>query len=155
MGRNEGAMNAPTSAPSSQQPLLRLAAGGTIVGMPAVVPLPEPQRNTLPSVYDSAREAGPLSDPFHPERWSEPPPSGALPIIPCDEPEDEDVARIIPVLSPATAAPTPAIAERWVFPAAEPVVLPMDRTGTRLAAALVLALGGVLALTTALALGWL
>lgn len=155
MGRNQGAMNAPTSAPSSQQPLIRLAAGGTIVGMPAVVPLPEPQRNTLPSVYDSTRDTAPLSDPFHPERWSEPPPSGALPIIPCDEPEDEDVARVIPVLSPATVAPTPAIAERWLFPAAEPVILPIDRTGTRVAAALVLALGAALALTTALALGWL
>jgi hypothetical protein len=29
------------------------------------------------------------SDPFHPERWSNPPPTGARPIIPCEDPPDE------------------------------------------------------------------
>jgi hypothetical protein len=56
------------------------------------------------------------------ERWSTPPPIGADPIVPCDEPEDEDVVQWLP--RPPVTSPQPV----WVAsPVDDPVVLPMER----------------------------
>ncbi|MEZ4220145.1 MAG: hypothetical protein R3B13_04380 [Polyangiaceae bacterium] len=131
-------MDGPPSTPDPATQQRAFTAGGTIVGMPAVVPAPgqEPlpvdfetlKSTTLKSVYSSPPaildttplegepelDAGPCSDAFHPERWSSPPPSGLTPIYPCEEPEDEDEAR---VLTSAAVARLRAYAERNPEPA--------------------------------------
>lgn len=77
-----------------------------------------------------------------PQRWSQPPASGSLPpIVPCDEPEDEDVAVVMasPMpTSPPVAFPGQAyFYPHHAFPAVpsyappaivdDPVILPMRR----------------------------
>jgi len=97
-------MSTPASGPVSHGP--RRTAQGTIVGMPPVVR--EPARlglqssSTLRSVY--APDEAPCSDAYHPERWSNPPAAGTAPIIPCEEPEEEDDAEIYVRPRPAPAA---------------------------------------------------
>jgi len=59
---------------------------------------------TLKSVY-SASDVGPSSDAFHPERWSNPPPIGLDPIIPCDEPAEDDEVAVYVRSNPASAPP--------------------------------------------------
>ncbi len=136
-------MTAPASGPESFGP--RRTAQGTIVGMPPVVR--EPVRLgqlgsiTLRSVYKA--EEGPCSDAFHPDRWSTPPATDLAPIVPCEEPEEEESVQVLPRLAaeplPASEpvldvapvsepeAPEPPT-ERWQPKAAvvadEPVVLP-------------------------------
>jgi hypothetical protein len=111
---------------------------GTIVGFPQVVPLTHDEmRQYLQAAHDAAAA--------HPERWSQPPPSGALPpIVPCDEPEEEEVAVVMP--SPAPTPPPvaypgqPYFYPHHAFPAVapsqppvpayvidDPVILPMRR----------------------------
>lgn len=98
-------MTAPASGPESFGP--RRTAQGTIVGMPPVVP--EPVRlgqlgsTTLRSVYRA--EEGPCSDAFHPDRWSTPPATNLPPIVPCEEPEEDESVQ---VLSRLAAEPPPA-----------------------------------------------
>jgi hypothetical protein len=60
---------------------------------------------TLKSVY-SASDVAPSSDAFHPERWSNPPPVGVDPIIPCDEPEEDEDVAIYVRSNPPSAPPT-------------------------------------------------
>jgi hypothetical protein len=80
---------------------------GTIVGFPAVVPL---SRDQIQAYADRAWEAA------DPERWSQPPPSGALPpIVPCDEPEDEEVAQVLPSPLP-TPAPVAYPGQAYFYP---------------------------------------
>lgn len=92
---------------------------------------------TLRSVYRA--EEGPCSDAFHPDRWSTPPATALAPIVPCEEPEEEDSVQVLPrvatepppvlaaVPAPEPEAPEPPT-ERWQPKAAvvidEPVVLP-------------------------------
>ncbi len=64
-------------------------------------------------------EPVPVSDPFHPERWSTPPPEGLAPIVPCDEPEEDDVAKVLPAVSTVPPPPAPT-----GFALDEPVELP-------------------------------
>ncbi|MBK7580833.1 MAG: hypothetical protein IPI67_11565 [Myxococcales bacterium] len=82
--------------PDSTPEPVRRTVRGTIVGMPAVVRAPvrlgQLSSATLRSVY--SREEGPCSDAFHPERWSTPPAAGLSPIIPCDEPEEDDQVQV-------------------------------------------------------------
>lgn len=115
--------------------------------MPPVVP--EPVRlgqlgsTTLRSVYRA--EEGPCSDAFHPDRWSTPPATNLAPIVPCEEPEEEESVQVLPqvamepppasepvlaaapVPEPEPEAPEPPT-ERWQPKAAaladELVVLP-------------------------------
>lgn len=95
----------------------QISSGGTLV-MPAVVP-------------DSSLSS-PVSSPewLRPERWSQPPPEGVQPIVPCDEPEDDDRAVVRPAIrtpvppSWLRSEPLPSFASEI---AAEPVVLPMGR----------------------------
>jgi hypothetical protein len=125
-----GTMPGPSSTPSERRvvPLgTTLTAKGTIVGMPAMVKLSEELSTTLRSARMS--DAGPPSDALHPERWSQPPSTDLPPIIPCDEPEDEDVARVLPSVAPPPP-PTPAVAQSEPAPQPlvnDPVVLPMGR----------------------------
>lgn len=98
----------------------------------------EEMRQYLQAAHDAAAA--------HPERWSQPPPSGALaPIVPCDEPEEEDVAVVMQ--SPAPTRPPvaypgqayfyphhafPAVAPSYApsapaYVADDPVILPMRR----------------------------
>ncbi len=60
----------------------------------AAAPLPAPETSSTAAEVESA----PCSDAFHPERWSVPPPSGVEPIYPCEEPEEESDAQIMPAL---------------------------------------------------------
>ncbi|MCB9583456.1 MAG: hypothetical protein H6717_40865 [Polyangiaceae bacterium] len=101
---------------------------GTIVGMPAFVPAaPRAAEAEARANATTLRSAGvelpaappvpqfppewltepaPVSDAFHPDRWSAPPPEGLAPIVPCDEPEEDDVAKVMPsVAPPPEAAP--------------------------------------------------
>ena len=115
-------MSAPASSPDSFRP--RRTAQGTIVGMPPVVR--EPARlgqlcsTTLRSVYrPEQRDDAPCSDAFHPERWSNPPAIGLEPIVPCDEPEEDDAVQLRPKLELTRAAVEPA-PERAPEPEPEP-----------------------------------
>ena len=115
-------MSAPASSPDSFRP--RRTAQGTIVGMPPVVR--EPARlgalcsTTLRSVYrPEQRDDAPCSDAFHPERWSNPPAIGLEPIVPCDEPEEDDAVQLRPKLALTRAAVEPA-PERAPEPEPEP-----------------------------------
>jgi hypothetical protein len=57
------------------------------------------------------------------ERWSIPPPNGLDPIIPCDEPDDEEVLQFFP--APRAAAPPPAPPTIVAaVPNDDPVILP-------------------------------
>jgi hypothetical protein len=127
-------MQAPPSTPDPQTHKRVISAGGTIVGMPAVIPskadrdaarhFEQLRSTTLRSVYsvqgdeqtlvkaapDSDSDSGPCSDAFHPERWSNPPPSGVEPIYPCDDPDDESEAGMMPALE--ARARLAAFAER-------------------------------------------
>lgn len=127
-------MESPPSTPDPHTQRRVISAGGTIVGMPAVIPsktdrdaakyFEQLKSTTLRSVYSvqgseqtwteegpaSDLESGPCSDAFHPERWSSPPPSGADPIYPCDEPEEESEAGVIQALE--ARARLAAFAER-------------------------------------------
>lgn len=133
-------MSAPASGPESLGP--RRTAQGTIVGMPPVVRAPvalgQLCSTTLRSVY-KAEDDAPCSDAFHPERWSNPPPLGLAPIVPCDEPEEDEAVQVFPRLEPTPpASAEPVAAEepepptrRWqgqpasAAPAEEePVILP-------------------------------
>ncbi len=101
---------------------LRFAAGGTLV-MPTVAP------NS--SFHDISSHLGwaPPPDCLEPDRWSTPPAAGLSPIIPCDEPEEDDSAKIL------TAVRTP-VPPSWLprqnLPsyadeiAHEPVILPVS-----------------------------
>lgn len=114
-------MSAPASSPDSFRPLR--TAQGTIVGMPPVVrqPLDKLCSTTLRSVYrPAAADDAPCSDAFHPERWSNPPAVGVAPIVPCDEPDEEDAVQLRPrlELTPARAAPAAEVeveppTQRW------------------------------------------
>ena len=86
-----------------------------------------------------------------PERWSQPPALGAAPIVPCDEPEEDDQAVVLPAFRPAEP---PAWSRREELPtfaaeiAQDPVVLPIGRArakgdALRLALAAVLSLGAL------------
>lgn len=130
--RSRDAMESPPSTPDPHTQRRVISAGGTIVGMPAVIPsktdrdaakyFEQLKSTTLRSVYSvqgsaqtrveeaSDVESGPCSDPFHPERWSSPPPSGADPIYPCDEPEEESEAVVMQALE--ARARLAAFAER-------------------------------------------
>lgn len=115
-------MSAPASSPDSFRP--RRTAQGTIVGMPPVVR--EPARlgplcsTTLRSVYrPEQRDDAPCSDAFHPERWSNPPAIGLEPIVPCDEPEEDDAVQLRPKLGLPRAAVDPP-PERALEPEPEP-----------------------------------
>ncbi len=157
--RSTFAMAVPTSTPEPETQPRVISDGGTIVGMPAIVPTKAERdaaegferlkSTTLRSVYSSApaaspapldepvdsagfsdveasvslalnnldseaaaaplptpeppaqtamAESAPCSDAFHPERWSVPPPSGVDPIYPCEEPEVESDAQVMPAL---------------------------------------------------------
>jgi hypothetical protein len=92
-------------------------------------------RQYLEAAHDAAA--------LHPERWSQPPPSGALPpIVPCDEPEEEDVVVVMQSPAPWTPPPPPVaypgqpyFYPHHAFPAVapsypvvdDPVILPMRR----------------------------
>lgn len=75
---------------------------------------------TLRSVYrPEQRDDAPCSDAFHPERWSNPPAIGLEPIVPCDEPEEDDAVQLRPKLALTRAAVEPA-PERAPEPEPEP-----------------------------------
>ncbi|MBI3203252.1 MAG: hypothetical protein HYZ29_17060 [Myxococcales bacterium] len=109
-------MSAPASSPDSFRPLR--TAQGTIVGMPPVVrhALDPLCSTTLRSVYrPAAADEAPCSDAFHPERWSNPPAAGLVPIVPCAEPDEEDGVQLRPKLE-LTPAPVEPAAEVEVEP---------------------------------------
>jgi hypothetical protein len=95
---------------------LRFSAGGTLV-MPKVVP--------DPSFCDISAGAEWLE----PERWSVPPPAGLSPIVPCDEPDEDDCAQVLtPIRTPVPPAwlapnPVPSFAQDI---ARDPIVLPVS-----------------------------
>ena len=142
-------MTAPASGPDSHRP--RRTPKGTIVGMPPVVRM-DRQAITLRM---HAADVGPSSDAFHPERWSNPPPVGLHPIVPFDEPEEDEAVQVR--VSPRERAieapapderPAPAVVQverrgtaaeespRAVFVTDEPIVLPYrdrdDGPGSRM-----------------------
>jgi hypothetical protein len=92
------------------------SAGGTLV-MPKVAPDP------------SFCDISPQAEWLEPERWSVPPPAGAAPIVPCDEPEEDDCAQVLtPIRTPVPPAwlgrdPVPTFASDI---ARDPVVLPVS-----------------------------
>lgn len=114
--------------------------GGTIVGMPAVVPLDaeaeaarrQELSTTLRSRIDPTELTGPCSDPFHPERWSKPPPTGARPIYPVDDPEEEEGARVLDsVPPPGPPSEPPALSADETWPSIPPSFIPKAPMATR------------------------
>ncbi len=137
-------MDAPPSNPqrSWSEPRALGPAKGTLLGFPAIIPSPVQPAQRPEIAYDF-------------ERWSTPPPVGVNPIIPCDEPEDEDVVQWRPALRFATPAASPPA----VFVAAlvdDPVILPMrsrergDRFYWLMSVAVVIAAASAVALRFAL-----
>ncbi len=101
------------SSPESTGRLAPVTAKGTIVGFPAVIPVAhQPEL----SAYSEALEPG---------RWSNPPPSGVSPIIPCEEPDDEDVAVVMPSPVRLWAPIEPVVAASSLPVVDDPVILPM------------------------------
>jgi hypothetical protein len=82
---------------------------------------------TMRSVY--APEDAPCSDAFHPDRWSNPPPVGLAPIVPCDEPEEDEAVQVLPrlELTPASAPLEPAPASAATLEEPEPPEPPTER----------------------------
>jgi hypothetical protein len=86
---------------------LCLTANGTVVGMP--------------------KRCGSRFELRDPERWSEPPPAGVEPIIPCVEPEDKEGAELedywrglrAPVAAPLEPTPLPKLPIRRGIPSEE------------------------------------
>jgi hypothetical protein len=117
---------------------LRFASGGTLV-MPAVVPDPSFDDISSPPEW------------LEPERWSVPPEPGASPIVPSDEPEEDDRVQ---VLDPIRTPVAPAWLARGKLPsyideiARDPVVLPVS-SWPRLAAAAALSLIALSAVASA------
>lgn len=65
-----------------------------------------------------------------PERWSVPPSPGLEPIVPCDDPDDDDRAQVLPAIRtpvPPRWLPQPPLPSFADEIARDPVVLPMGR----------------------------
>jgi len=94
---------------------------GTMV-IPAVVP---------DASFDRRAAAPP--EWLDPERWSVPPEPGLQPIVPCDDPEDDDRAQVMRAVQ--TPVPPSWLAKERMPSfvdeiAREPVILPMGRART-------------------------